>query len=72
MGNGVRAAAAAVDRDGDLSADAPHQVMARHGAAAAMRTRIAGPSITNSSNKAWRTGGDDVRPGAALTLVRLE
>jgi hypothetical protein len=44
----------------DLSADAPHQSTARnsHGTAAAMRARIAGPSITHSSNKAWRTGGD--------------
>ena len=29
---------------------------ASHGKAAAMRARIAGPSITHSSNKAWRTG----------------
>ena len=40
----------------DLSADAPHQATARtsHGTAAAMRSRISGPSITHSSNKAWR------------------
>jgi hypothetical protein len=48
----------------DLSADAPHQAMVRtsHGTAAAMRARIAGPSITHSSNKAWRTGGDEFGP----------
>jgi len=39
----------------DLSADTPHPATARtsHGTAAAMRARIAGPSITHSSNKAW-------------------
>ncbi len=48
----------------DLSADAPHQDMARniHGTASAMRARIAGPSITHTSNKAWRVGGDDFGP----------
>ncbi len=65
MGNGVRADAAAADTAScDLSADAPHQAMVRtsHGTAAVMRARIAGPSITHSSNKAWRTGGDDFGP----------
>jgi len=48
----------------DLSADTPHQAMVRtsHGTAAAMRARIAGPSITHSLNKAWRTGGDEFGP----------
>ena len=27
-----------------------------------MRARIAGPSITHSSNKAWRTGGEEFGP----------
>jgi hypothetical protein len=35
---------------------------ASHGKAAAMRARIAGTSITHSSNKAWRTGGDEFGP----------
>jgi hypothetical protein len=57
----------------DLSADAPHQATARnsHGTAAAMRARIAGPSITHSSNKAWRTGGDEFGPAiCALSSSR--
>jgi hypothetical protein len=53
----------------DLSADAPHQATARtsHGTAAAMRARISGPSITHSSNKAWRTG--DFGPSNVALLV---
>ena len=39
---------------------------ASHGKAAAMRARIAGPSITHSSNKAWRTG--DFGPSKLLCL----
>jgi len=38
---------------------------ASHGKAAAMRARIAGPSITHSSNKAWRTG--DFGPSNCLS-----
>ena len=57
----------------DLSADAPHQATAlnSHGTAAAMRARIAGPSITHSSNKAWRTGGDDLGPAICGEPKRL-
>jgi hypothetical protein len=40
---------------------------ASHGKAAAMRARIAGPSITHSSNKAWRTG--DFGPSNVALLV---
>ena len=40
---------------------------ASHGTAAAMRARIAGPSITHSSNKAWRTG--DFGPSNVALLV---
>ena len=48
----------------DLSVYATHQATARtsHGTAAAMRAQIAGPSITHSLNKAWRTGGDEFGP----------
>jgi len=40
---------------------------ASHGKAAAMRARIAGPSITHSSNKAWRTG--DFGPSKMLLCL---
>ena len=40
---------------------------ASHGTAAAMRARIAGPSITHSSNKAWRTG--DFGPSNVALVV---
>ena len=46
---------------------------ASHGKAAAMRARIAGPSITHSSNKAWRTGGTrEVMNSALLFVGRAE